>query len=254
TSHLRGVVENVLDFLHDNGMITISGESITPTALGKLVSRLYLDPYGAAVIVEGLMSRKDASVSDLTLLHLICRTPDIRKLYLRKKDYEWIPDFAYNMYDEFTEVPNEFDSGYEWFLGEVKTAAMLLDWVGESPDRDIENRFGIGGGDIRGIADTAQWIAYATAQISAHIKSRHVKRARELTERLKYGIKSELLQLVTIRGIGRARARKLHDAGYATPESLVVAGEKKIGEVIGQKVAKSAIKDVKASGRAGLLE
>ncbi len=254
TSHLRGVVENVLDFLRENGMITISGESISPTALGKLVSRLYLDPYGAAVIVDGLRSREDGSVSDLTLLHLICKTPDLRKLYLRKKDYEWIPDFAYKMHDEFTEVPNEFDPGYEWFLGEVKTAAMLLDWVGESPDRDIETRFGIGGGDIRGIADTAQWIAYATAQISAHIKSRHAKSARELTERLKYGIKSELLPLVTIRGIGRARARKLREAGYATPESIVAAGARRIGKVVGQKVAENAIEDVKSSGRAGLSE
>ncbi len=254
TSHLRGVVENVLDFLRENGMITMSGESIAPTALGKLVSRLYLDPYGAAVIVDGLRSREEGSVSDLTLLHLICRTPDLRKLYLRKKDYEWISDFAYKMHDEFTEVPSEFDPGYEWFLGEVKTAAMLLDWVGESPDRDIETRFGIGGGDIRGIADTAQWIAYATAQISAHIKSRHAKRARELTDRLKYGIKSELLPLVTIRGIGRARARKLREAGYVTPESLVNAGKTKIGKVVGQKVAENAIEDVKSSGGAGLSE
>ena len=254
TSHLRGVVEVVLDFLSENEMITMSGESIAPTALGKLVSRLYLDPHGAAIIVDGLRLRENGSISDLTLLHLICRTPDLRKLYLRKKDYEWIPGFAYDMHDEFTEVPDEFDSGYEWFLGEVKTAAMLLDWVGETPDRNIETRFGIGGGDIRGIADTAQWIAYATAQISVHIKSRHAKRARELTERLKYGIKSELLPLVTIRGIGRARARKLREAGYTTPESLVKAGKTKIGKVIGQKVAESAIKDVESSGRAGLSE
>ena len=254
TSHLRGVVETVLDFLSENEMITMSGESIAPTALGKLVSRLYLDPHGAATIVDGLRLREDGSVSDLTLLHLICRTPDLRKLYLRKKDYEWIPGFACDMHDEFTEVPSEFDTGYEWFLGEVKTAAMLLDWVGETPDKNIETQFGIGGGDIRGIADTAQWIAYATAQISVHIKSPHAKRARELTERLKYGIKSELLPLVTIRGIGRARARKLHEAGYVTPGSLVKAGKTKIGKVVGQKVAESAIKDVESRDGAGSSE
>ncbi len=254
TSHLRGVVETVLDFLSENEMITMDGESIAPTALGKLVSRLYLDPHGAAIIVDGLRLREDGSVSDLTLLHLICRTPDLRKLYLRKKDYEWIPGFASDMHDEFTEVPDEFDSGHEWFLGEVKTAAMLLDWVDETPDKNIETRFGIGGGDIRGIADTAQWIAYATAQISGHIKSKHAKRARELTERLKYGIKSELLPLVTIRGIGRARARKLHEAGYTTPGSLVKAGKTKIGKVVGQKVAESAINAVESRDRAGSSE
>ncbi|RZN33260.1 MAG: ATP-dependent DNA helicase [Methanosarcinales archaeon] len=254
TSHLRGVVETVLDFLSKNEMITMEDELIAPTTLGKLVSRLYLDPHGAAIIVDGLRLREEVGVSDLTLLHLICRTPDLRKLYLRKKDYEWIPGFACDMHDEFTEVPSEFDSGHEWFLGEVKTAAMLLDWVGETPDKNIETRFGIGGGDIRGIADTAQWIAYATAQISVHIKSKHAKRARELTERLKYGIKSELLPLVTIRGIGRARARTLHEAGYTTPGSLVKAGKTKIGRVIGQKVAESAIKNVESRDQAELFE
>ncbi|NIA10576.1 MAG: ATP-dependent DNA helicase, partial [Nitrospiraceae bacterium] len=222
TRELHEIVESVLDFLFENKMITRSDGSIMPTPLGKLVSRLYLDPLSASIIIRGLESRDDAS--DLTLLHLVCRTPDIRKLYLRRKDYEWIPNFASDMQDEFTEVPDKFDSGYEWFLGEVKTAALLLDWTSERPDKEIEATFGTGGGDVRGIADTAQWIMYATAQLSGHIKSVHTKRARELTECLKYGVKSELLPLTSVRGIGRVRARRLYDSGYATPESLVAAG------------------------------
>lgn len=242
TSYLREIVESVLDFLHENEMITMSGGSLIPTALGRLVSRLYLDPLGASFIIDGLRSRDDAS--DLTLLHLICRTPDIRKLYLRRKDYEWIRGFAADKENEFTGVPNEFDIGYEWFLGEIKTAAVLLDWVDERPDKDIEERFGIGGGDIRGVADTAQWIMYATTQLSGYIKSPHRKRARELTERLKYGIKSEALPLTSISGIGRVRARRLYDAGYTTPASLVKAGERRIGKIIGPKVARNVIEEV----------
>ena len=244
TSHLRGIVDTVLDFLSSNEMIEISGESLAATGLGQLVSRLYLDPLGASTIIDGLKSRDCAS--DLTLLHLICRTPDIRKLYLRKGDREWIGEFAFSMQDEFTEVPSEFDSGYEWFLGEVKTAALLHDWTSERQDGEIEKRFGVGGGDIRGIADTAQWIMYATAQLSGYIGSAHTERARALTECLKYGVKTELIRLVAIRGIGRVRARRLYDKGYDTPELLLRAGEKKIGKVIGPNVAASAIADVKS--------
>ncbi len=245
--YLREIVDNVLDFLCENEMITISEESLFATPLGRLVSRLYLDPLGAAIIVDGLVSCDSAS--DLTLLHLICKTPDVRNLYLRKKDYAWIHNFASDRQNEFTEVPSESDFGYEWFLSEVKTAALLLDWTVERQDKEIEAKFGVGGGDVRGISDTAQWIMYATAQISGYIKSPHTKLARDLTDRLKYGVKPELLRLVGVRGVGRVRARKLYDSGYATPESLLDAGEKRIGAIVGPKIAKNVIAEV---GRAGV--
>ncbi len=230
-------------------MITAAGESLDPTPLGQLVSRLYLDPLGASIIIDGLRSRDDAS--DLTLLHLICRTPDIRKLYLRKNDYSWVPNLASEMQEEFTYAPDVFDTGYEWFLSEVKTAAMLLDWTSEVQDKATEAKFGIGGGDIRGIADTAQWIMYATARLSGNIGTPHTKRAGDLTECLKYGVKPELLSLVAIRGVGRVRARRLHDAGYATPESLLAAGEQRIGKIVGPKVAQNAIREIEM-GRVGV--
>lgn len=87
---------------------------------------------------------------------------------------------------------------------------------------------------------------YATTRLSGHIGTPHTKRARDLTECLKYGVKPELLWLVAIRGIGRVRARRRYDAEYATPESLVAAGEKRIGAIIGHKVARNAIKEVES--------
>ena len=249
TSYLHDIVENVLDFLSEKEMITAAGESLDPTPLGGLVSRLYLDPLGASTIIDGLRSRDDAS--DLTLLHLICRTPDIRKLYLRKNDYGWIRNLVSGRQEEFTYAPDVFDTGYEWFLSEVKTAAVLLDWTSEVQDKATEEKFGIGGGDIRGIADTAQWIMYATARLSGHIGTPHTKRASNLTECLKYGVKPELLSLVAIRGVGRVRARRLYDAGYATPESLLAAGEARIGKIVGPKVAQNAIREIEM-GRLGV--
>ncbi|PXF60483.1 MAG: extensin [Candidatus Methanogaster sp.] len=246
TSYLRDIVENVLDFLSENEMIAAEGELLDPTPLGRLVSRLYLDPQGASTIIDGLRSRDDAS--DLTLLHLVCRTPDIRKLYLRKNDYGWIRNLVSGIPEEFTYAPDVFDTGYEWFLSEVKTAAVLLDWTSEVQDKAIETKFGIGGGDIRGIADTAQWIMYATARLSGHIGTPHTKRASDLTECLKYGVKPELLSLVAIRGVGRVRARRLYDAGYATPESLLAAGDTRVGKIVGPKVARNVIREIEMGG------
>jgi len=61
-------------------------------------------------------------------------------------------------------------------------------------------------------------------------------------------VKPELLSLVAIRGVGRVRARRLHDAGYATPESLLAAGEQRIGKIVGPKVAQNAIREIEMGG------
>ncbi|MEZ5336172.1 MAG: hypothetical protein R2741_13575 [Methanolobus sp.] len=41
------------------------------------------------------------TITDLTLLHLICKTPDMRQLYMRSGDYEIINDFVIAHSDEF---------------------------------------------------------------------------------------------------------------------------------------------------------
>jgi len=63
------------------------------------------------------------------------------------------------------------------------------------------------------------------------------------------GVKPELLEIVAIRGIGRVRARRRYDAGCTTPESRVEAGEQRIGEIIGPRVARNVIREVESGGK-----
>jgi helicase len=91
---------------------------------------------------------------------------------------------------------------------------------------------------------------YATTRLSGHIGTPH-EAGRNLTECLKYGVKPELLGIVAIRGVGRVRACWLYGAGYATPESLVDAGEqKRIGKIIGPKVT-NTIKEIESEQMLG---
>jgi len=161
---LSTVVDECLNFLRQEEMLEKT-DALIPTNFGKLVSRLYIDPLSAARIAKGLKEAKN--LSELTLLHLVCSTPDMRLLYMRNQDYQEINDYVMAHASEFVKVPNPFDTTeYEWFLGEVKTSLLLVDWIHEKSENEICLKFGTGEGDIHAIADIAEWI----------IKVRHRRR------------------------------------------------------------------------------
>ncbi len=71
------------------------------------------------------------------------------------------------MQNEFAKIPNPFNiAEYEWFLGEVKTSLLLMEWIREKPENELCSSFGIGEGDIHAIADIAEWIMHVTTQLA----------------------------------------------------------------------------------------
>jgi len=88
---------------------------------------------------------------------------------------------------EFVQIPLQFNKDYEWFLSEVKTACVLLDWINEIKEEDIVNKFGIGEGDIRSLSETALWLVHSMAELGKDQKRSCAGKARELAERVEYG-------------------------------------------------------------------
>ncbi|MGB9133240.1 MAG: ATP-dependent DNA helicase [Methanosarcina sp.] len=239
---LSTVVDECLGFLRKEGMLEDS-EALVPTSFGKLVSRLYLDPLSAAIIAKGL--REAENLTELTLLHLVCSTPDMRLLYMRSQDYQDINDYVMAHAGEFAKVPNPFNiTEYEWFLGEVKTSLLLLDWIRERSENDICSKFGIGEGDIRAIADIAEWIMHVAAQLARLLDFKGVKEASELEKRIHYGAGPELMELLDIRSIGRVRARKLYEAGFRSTADLSGASPEKVAVLMGPKIAEKIFKQI----------
>ncbi|WMW22426.1 ATP-dependent DNA helicase [Methanolobus mangrovi] len=240
------VVDECLEFLRDNKML--EGEkTLLPTALGRLVSTLYIDPLSGAYIVDGL--KKADNITDLTLLHLICKTPDMRQLYMRSNDYEIINDFVMSHSDEFAEIPprsREID--YEWFLGEVKTALLILDWINEKSLEQITKKFNVGEGDVHAFSDIAVWLMHSTSRlaglISPELSNDAVSKAVVLEKRIHYGASPELIELVSIRGIGRVRARKLYDNGLKTVADIRNSNLDTVSTLIGQKTAAKLFSEV----------
>lgn len=217
-----------------------SEETLTATELGKLVSKLYIDPMSGFIFKES--ARRFQDLTDMAILHLVCRTPDMEHLYLRKND-EWVEEEAEVFKSELTYFPSYYSSDYDWFLKEFKTALMLNDWINERDEDVICSKYSIAPGDVRRIVETAEWLLHALTRIlEFHGNPLAVKTAR-LEERIKHGVREELVDLVKLKWVGRKRARKLYNAGIKSPEDLI---EKKgIAErLIGKRVVEKILSEL----------
>lgn len=230
--HLDATIEKVLEFLIDSKMIE---PDLRPTPLGALVSRLYIDPLTARIVVDNLRSKDAAKITDLTLLHLITMTPDMDTLYIQASD-GWVEEFIDQHYGEFCNEDN-----YDWMMREAKTAALLLEWVCESEEEKIADRFRVGPGDIRRVAETAEWLMHSAGRLSEHLDLGATFRIYQLEKRIHYGAGPDLLSLLDLKGVGRVRARRLHRAGYTSIEKLREAKPADIAEVVGPRIAEKVM-------------
>ncbi|MDD1742935.1 MAG: ATP-dependent DNA helicase [Methanotrichaceae archaeon] len=232
--NMNAAIERVLDFLSMNGMIEAD---LLPTSLGHLVSRLYIDPLSAVIMIEGIKDK--VRPSDLTLVHLITMTPNMDLLYIQAADH-WLEGFIDTHYEELN-----YEENYDWLLREVKTTAALIDWISEVKEEIISDRYRISPGDIRKAVETAEWLMHSLAQISKHLDLGLTYRAEQLAQRVHYGAGPELLALLDLKGIGRVRARKLHQAGFTSLDRLRLADPAEIGRLIGYGIAQNVMQQLR---------
>jgi helicase len=236
-TYLGFIIDRVLAFLANEGMITERGDRVTATSLGHLVSKLYIDPLSAAKIINGLRSAE--KVTPISLLHLICSTPDVKRLYMRNKDYPVVTQFLNEHCDEFIGgVPDRFrDVDYDWFLSEVKTAMIVYDWIEEVSEKAVTDKYDIGPGDVRNLLDTVEWVSHALSELALHLKVHDRRPSRELVARVQHGVKHELLDLVHLRNIGRIRGRRLYDGGFTSRKALRKGSCEAVAALVGPTIA-----------------
>jgi helicase len=269
-SRLETVTDSVLDYLErndfiererDDGTGTEGGaftsaadladsgdrsEDLDATSLGHTVSRLYLDPMSAATIVHGLESADDRPTA-LGLYQLVSRTPDMYELYLRSGEDETFGELYYEREAELLgDAPSEFEEDrFEDWLAALKTGKLLEDWAQEDDEERITERYKIGPGDLRGKVDTAEWLLGAAESLAAEIDSEWTVAVREARARVEHGVGEELLELVSIRGVGRKRARQLYEVGIEEPADLRSANKSVVlGALKGEKTAENILENV----------
>jgi helicase len=232
---MQKAVDSAIAFLVSSEMVLEIGEHLGSTEFGSLVSRLYIDPRSAAMIVNTLRIQED--YSDIGLLQVICSTPDMPKLYIRNADMDALGRMIEAHKNEFwlpLPVEEEEEEGYYRAL---KTAMLLNDWADELPDAQICERYSVGPGDLFGMVESVNWLLHASAELSRMFSTGFHQKVREFEICMKNGIRRELLPLVKLRGIGRVRARRLFNNSITTPDAVLEAGIETVTKIIGRGIA-----------------
>ncbi len=249
---IHGKIREVLDFLAKEEFITRQEGFLRATFFGKRTSDLYIDPLSAVKMRDSLLSTRDGSFYHLWT---ICSTPDMPKLYLRRGDYAWVEQ---KIEQEDLTFPVE---DYDFFLAEIKTATLLDDWITERSEDEVTKKFGVGPGDVRRLTDQAEWLLYSMAELGKIFNKKKVRGLTRLTIQVQYGVKEELLELISLRGVGRVRGRALFQRGFHTLRELQKADPNDLARIpsIGPSMAKKIKEqlgeavDVRAiEGQAGL--
>lgn len=202
-------VRDVLMYLESEGFLVEDEEGLlTPTPFGKRTSDLYIDPETALRMKTSFES--DRPPTAFGFLMVLAGSPDLLKVYLRKGD-EWVEPLLMQHWQDVMLLDDLQDR--EDALSSAKTTALMLDWIEESTQVEMEKKFNVGPGDIRMKVDSARWLMHAYAELARTTRTEWVQPLQDLEVRLEHGVKKELLPVLTLKGVGRARARTLFAAG-----------------------------------------
>ncbi len=238
----RTGIHRVIDELISMKMLESNGSEYRPTVLGIAVSKLYIDPLTAKIIIKCLDGVD--GVKDLYYLHLISITPDFSRV--RVTGYGKLEDDALSLSDLglIPDVGQVREVNYEDWLRGFKIALILNDWINEVDEDTIVRKYDIGLGDLLTITDTGSWIAHAAGVICRTVDLKtHGKRLEVLARRIDVGVKEDALELTSIKGIGRVRARILVEGGFKTLGDLARADPARLARLptFGDKLANEVV-------------
>jgi len=234
-------VDAALVYLESEGLIKSKNDRFIATEFGRRSSLLYIDPLTAVEFRKSIESIKHMSTyknngnNNYTIgfLHLITNSADFYpKLSLRKKDYEELYAIIQQHSNELFCQISEYDCS--------RSLWALYEWINETSDRVLNDKIGVEPGDMHRMVEISDWLAYSLYEVAKLLKREDLLVSiHDLRIRVKYGIKEELLPLVTLEGIGRIRARALYDAGFTDIKKVAEASESKLSAIpkIGPAVA-----------------
>ena len=240
---VKDKIMRAVEFLDKHGMVEFVDGTLSATKLGKRVSELYIDPLTAVRLIEA-MKAKVEEITTVTLLQMLCMTPDVPSIPMARIPFERLANY-YEKHKEELPVkppdPDEEPEAYEAYLEALKNVMVLEAWVNEVSEGDMYERLGVEPGDLAALREKAEWVCYSAHQIANLIKAvDFINPLRVMTERLRHGVKEELIPLVRLEGIGRVRARALYTRGFRSIEDLKRASVDELMSVpgIGPQIAR----------------
>lgn len=236
-STINSKVESAVDYLEVEDMVKRRGERFMATEFGKRISLLYIDPLTAVEFKGAILNADKGKKHTLGFLYVITDCTDFYpKLQLRNKDI-----------DEVRMLIDEYTRELFFDVNEYECSRSLLAlnaWIQEYSDKKIMEVFGVEPGDMYRIVETSDWLLYSIYELAKLLKRDDLlDEIYMLRKRVKYGIKEELMPLVSIEGVGRVRARMLYNAGFRDIKSIKEAPLEKLAAV--QKIGNALAKKIK---------
>ena len=231
-------LQNVLEQLEEMGFIETNEKRISATALGRRISELYLDPMSAFEMIKGMKS--SSKFSPLSYLFLLCNCGEMRPWLSVPKAKE--PELWEQLQLHHLEMPVDLDR--EMFfdlnlLRKFNTTEMIGLWIDEAREQTIMDDFKTQPGILHAKLNRCDWLCYSALEIAKLLNlEMHFIALSKLRKRLKYGVKEELLCLTEVRGIGRARARRLYRSNVKSIADLKKIDKKDLSRILGEGVTK----------------
>jgi helicase len=222
---------SALQYLEAAKFITRAENGWRPTRLGRRVADMYIDPLTARIILSKLDEVEGADPSkreDLALL-TICATPDVESPPNIQPALDWFREYDYD--------PQT-----------LAKATVLKAWINEMGDSSIADRFGAAPGDIYVLCESASWVSQSASELATLVgKKKSASFFLVLSDRIRHGVKEELLPLTAMPGIGRVRARALFNAGIRRVEDLRNASVEQLAKIphIGVETANRILEKVR---------
>ena len=250
---IKKEVDEAVEFLLSNQLIEQINSGYGATLFGSRTSSLYIDPLSAIQLKIALERSVDRETTSLSFLHAVCSTPDIRSLYLRGTD-SWVEEKVEHVqHSLLLDVPMKSGDEYEWFLSDLKTAFLLEDWISEKPYDALVMKYNIWPGDVHTIVDMAEWLLHATREFARMYNFSCVSDINNILLRVQHGCKEELLNLISLQGIGRVRARALYQQGFKSVNELRNVPVERLAKIktIGKAVAMNIKQQIGEDGSRG---
>jgi helicase len=246
-------IESLLTYLGDEKLIIIRNDLLIATKFGKRISLLYIDPKTGIQFKNNLdtyngnkynISNINTKVHEsnvINFLYWICDCYDFYpKLMLRQNETEYFQRLF-----EKHRLGSYGLSSYDYTL---KNLVILLEWIDESSEANLNEKIGVEPGDLHRMVETTYWLLYCLYEIAKLIERKDLLlEINILRLRIRHGVKSELIPLIQLQGIGRIRARSLYKAGITEVAMIENISESKLGSIpkIGVKLARKLKSQIK---------
>jgi helicase len=225
-------------WLSGNKLIIKKDERCAATSFGKKISLLSMNPKSATEFRDVLNEISGQKNHTFGFLQLITNNEEFfPKFSLRNKDYGTISLMIDNKSSELIKHISEDDCS--------RSLLALQMWITESSELDLSDNLGIEAGDIHTMTEKVKWLCFCLREISKILERFDlVEEFDDLRKRVVYGVREELLDLVSVKGIGRVRGRILFKHNIKNLDDLAKIPTHELAEI--DKIGLTIANNIKA--------